>query len=242
MHAGRYKGTAFGLVWLLLAASCADLTGGAAPATDASAEADSPAGETDALAETDTTASTDAGGQIDTKTQDSGLDVALPKPPADIAPASGECDGKWFKVTGVSDGDTFYIDGEEKGVRLAGIDTPEVQHNGAGVANCGGEAAKTQLDTWLKYGVQVCLLQDPAQNYDTFGRKVRYVYVHLFGKPTLLNTKMLQLGHARVFTEYAQKLKMYGALLEHEAYAKDNAIGGWSACAGDCWWTGKKCP
>lgn len=249
MHARRYRGTVVGLAWLLLT-SCADLTSGAAPATDALAEADSPAGATDALAAgtdslamTDTAASTDAVGQTDAKTQDSGPDVALPKPPADLAPAGGECDGKWFKVTGISDGDTFYIDGEEKGVRLAGIDTPEILHNGAGVANCGGEAAKSQLGAWLQYGVQVCLVQDPAQNYDPFGRKVRYVYVKLFGKDTLLNTKMLQLGHARVFTEYAKKLKLYSAFLEHEAYAKNNAIGGWSACAGDCWWTGKEpCP
>jgi endonuclease YncB( thermonuclease family) len=147
-------------------------------------------------------------------------------------------------VTGVSDGDTFYIKDEDKGVRLVGIDTPEVIHNdGSGSANCGGEAAKAQVSAWLQYGVSVCLIQDPSQNYDTFGRKVRYVYFNLFGKPTLLNAKLLQLGHARVFDEYAKKLKLKDALYQHQEYARTYGVGGWGACANDCWWTDKKpCP
>ena len=255
MYVRQHLKTRLGLVWLLLATSCADLTSSAPLATDTTGDGDIAAGATDTagstdaafatdtVASTDTAAATDAVAYTDVKTPDNGPDVPLPKPPADIAPAAGECEGKWFKVTGVADGDTFYIDGEEKGVRLVGIDTPEVLHNGVGVANCGGEAAKSQLAAWLQYGVQVCLAADIQQDTDTFRRQVRYVYVKLFGKDTLLNTKLLQLGHARVFTEYAKKLKLYSAFLEHEGYAKENAIGGWSACAGDCWWTGKKpCP
>ncbi len=225
--------------------SCADLaTSTGTPGIDTVQTAtDSVSGATDAQTNA-TDAAVDTAKGTDATVQEVGPDVKLPPAPADLSPQAGECEGKWFIVTGVSDGDTFYIKDEDKGVRLAGIDTPEVIHNdGSGTANCGGEAAKAQLGAWLAYGVQVCLIQDPAQNYDSFGRKVRYVYVNLFGKPTLLNTKLLQLGQARIFTEYASKLKLNAAFKEHEAYAKTNAVGGWSSCAGDCWWTGKKpCP
>lgn len=66
-------------------------------------------------------------------------------------------------------------DGSTERVRLLGIDTPELAHDGD-AAQCGGEEAADRLAELLPEGTPVQLLSDSrADDEDRYGRLLRYV-------------------------------------------------------------------
>ncbi|WP_299306195.1 thermonuclease family protein [uncultured Brachybacterium sp.] len=83
-----------------------------------------------------------------------------------------------YTVAYVIDGDTIDVtdpEGETQRVRLLGINTPEVAHDGD-AGQCGGEAAADQLEELLPEGAAVELVSDDhADSEDRYGRLLRYV-------------------------------------------------------------------
>lgn len=93
-------------------------------------------------------------------------------PLREAAPADG------YTVDYVIDGDTIDVAGPNGGterVRLLGINTPELAHDGQ-AAQCGGEEAADQLTELLPEGTPVQLHTDfGADDEDRYGRLLRYV-------------------------------------------------------------------
>ncbi|MGO1312900.1 MAG: thermonuclease family protein [Brachybacterium sp.] len=79
----------------------------------------------------------------------------------------------------VIDGDTIDVTGSGGGkpqrVRVLGINTPEVAHQGQS-AQCGGDEASKQLEKLLPKGTEVELIGDSrSDDEDRYGRLLRYV-------------------------------------------------------------------
>lgn len=78
----------------------------------------------------------------------------------------------------VLDGDTIEVagpDGDRRRVRLLGINTPEIPHDGES-GQCGGEAAAEQLRALLPEGTPVQLIGDPEVDDEyRYGHLLRYV-------------------------------------------------------------------
>lgn len=78
----------------------------------------------------------------------------------------------------VIDGDTINVTndlGESLRVRVLGINTPEVAHEGE-AAQCGGDEAAAQLEKLLPEGTDVALIEDSrSDDEDRYGRLLRYV-------------------------------------------------------------------
>lgn len=93
-------------------------------------------------------------------------------PLREAAPADG------YTVDYVIDGDTIDVagpDGSTERVRLLGINTPELAHDGQ-AAQCGGEEAADLLTELLPEGTPVQLVSDShADDEDRYGRLLRYV-------------------------------------------------------------------
>ncbi|MDN5685855.1 MAG: thermonuclease family protein [Brachybacterium sp.] len=83
-----------------------------------------------------------------------------------------------YAVAYVIDGDTIEVtgpEGETQRVRLLGINTPEVAHDGD-AGQCGGEKATEQLEELLPEGTAVQLVTDDrADDEDRYDRLLRYV-------------------------------------------------------------------
>lgn len=93
-------------------------------------------------------------------------------PLREAAPADG------YTVDYVIDGDTIDVagpDGSTDRVRLLGINTPELAHDGQ-AAQCGGEEAADRLAELLPEGTPVQLLSDSrTDDEDRYSRLLRYV-------------------------------------------------------------------
>lgn len=116
------------------------------------------------------------------------------------------------KVVGISDGDTITLLTAEKKeikIRLAEIDTPES-------AQPYGSRAKQQLSDLIFNKVATIIQND----IDRYGRVVGKVYV----EGTYINARMIELGAAWVYRQYAKDQKLY--LLED--IARKKKIGLWS--------------
>ena len=88
-------------------------------------------------------------------------------------------------VTKVIDGDTIWIENEEK-VRLVGVNTPELRQRGY-------DEAKNYTIVMVK-NKQVCLDIDNAKPKDRFGRTLAIVYIN----GTNLNRELLRNRYAKV--------------------------------------------
>jgi micrococcal nuclease len=93
-------------------------------------------------------------------------------------------------VTNVVDGDT--IDVDQTRIRLALVDTPELDEEGY-------EQAKQFTSSLCLVGSQVVVDQDDGQLQDAFGRMVAKVAC---SDNKNLNAELLRNGHAVAFTEY----------------------------------------
>lgn len=109
------------------------------------------------------------------------------------SPADTEEESRTVAVEYVIDGDTIVVDGGER-VRLLGIDTPEVAHDGSKAEPCGDEAT-AMIEDALE-GATVTLTSDEAQpSQDRYGRTLAYVEVG----GTDLSAQLLEAGLADLY-------------------------------------------
>ncbi len=132
-------------------------------------------------------------------------------------------------VEAVVDGDTVdvVVAGRHERVRLLGIDTPEVAHDGA-PPECFGPEASELTRSLLPVGSEVRLERDVVGR-DDFGRLLAYVYRSDVG--LLVNEELVARGYAEVL-----RIEPNGLLHERfvrAARAAERAgLGLWTACGG----------
>ena len=126
-------------------------------------------------------------------------------------------------VLWVSDGDTINVarpGGGEEGIRLIGIDTPEV----FGEVECGGPEASAAMKK-LAVG-RVRVTTDPTQDLrDRYGRLLAYVNKG----PVDLGRLMIARGLASVYV-YDDYFKRFGIYNRAENRATDADRGSWKHC------------
>ncbi len=132
----------------------------------------------------------------------------------------------YYKVTHVSDGDTFSVEmaGKTETVRLIGIDTPETKDPRKPV-QCFGKVASDKAKELLT-GKAVRLEADPANSdRDKYRRLLRYAYLP---DGTMINQYMVQNGFAFAYTIFPNsKLDLFRAW-EHEAHQAGRGL--WAGC------------
>ena len=105
---------------------------------------------------------------------------------------------KFFPVTKIVDGDTFWIDnGTQKGlkIRLIGIDAPETRKSFKKEIGYYGKESQAYL-TKLLSNKKVRLVSD-VQPLDQYGRTLSYVYLE---DGTFVNAELLKNGYAVLMT------------------------------------------
>lgn len=141
------------------------------------------------------------------------------------APAEG------YAVAYVIDGDTIEVMGPEGGtqrVRLLGINTPEVAHDGD-AGQCGGEEATEQLEELLPEGIAVQLVTDGrADDEDRYGRLLRYVETE---DGTDAGATLIAEGYAYAWAPASepdpQRMNDYATAT---AAARGDGAGAWADC------------
>lgn len=133
----------------------------------------------------------------------------------------------FYKVTYISDGDTFSVsmDGHEEKVRLIGVDTPEtVKPNSP--TECFGKAASDFAKQTLS-GKTVRLEADPInQNRDRYDRLLRYAYLE---DGTLFNATLISQGYGFAYLSFPfSKADEFQQL---QTNARKSNLGVWS---GEC--------
>ena len=129
-----------------------------------------------------------------------------------------------YKVLWVTDGDTIAvkIDGEERSVRMIGVDTPESVHWDASKNVPEGKVASDYTKKLLS-GKTVYLEYD-VEREDKYGRTLAYVY--LDDQKTMVEEKLLSDGMAQVMTiQPNSKYSLRFTLLQQEARLK--RVGFW---------------
>ena len=132
------------------------------------------------------------------------------------------------RVTYVIDGDTVVVrldSGESEHVRLIGIDTPEIGHDGR-PGECFGAAA-SRLTRRLALGHRVSL-EPGRERRDRYDRLLAYVQVT--GGPDDLERTLLSRGAARTLA-IAPNIDRAAAYDEVERAARRAGRGLWGACA-----------
>jgi len=105
---------------------------------------------------------------------------------------------KFFPVTKVIDGDTFWVDdGSEKGfkIRMIGVDAPESRNVFNKVIGYYGQESKNFMTTLLT-GKNVRLECD-IDSLDQYGRTLAYVYLQ---DGTFVNAELVKQGYAMIMT------------------------------------------
>lgn len=132
--------------------------------------------------------------------------------------------GERATVTEIVDGDTVRVllEGEERTVRLIGIDAPERGHPTRPVEFLGAEAAATLSS--LCAGNPV-ILETDREDSDEYGRLLRYL---VLPPPDgrLVNLEMVRKGYARVMTRYPFSRK--SDFLREEERARREGAGVWA--------------
>lgn len=130
-------------------------------------------------------------------------------------PQKSSCLGNTLCLTStvqtIVDGDTIYVEGYK--IRLSLTNTPEKNEVGFSEAT---EFTKNLCSI----GSTIVIDQDDKQPYDVYGRLVGKVYCN--GK--LLNSELLQSGHANILTQYCSKSEFSG-----ESWAQQYGCGSKSA-------------
>ncbi|MDX5321544.1 MAG: thermonuclease family protein [Bacteroidota bacterium] len=132
---------------------------------------------------------------------------------------------RWFPVTQVIDGDTFWInDGSEKWkkVRFIGIDCPETRKTRKKEVGYYGKEAKEYVQKRLN-GQSVRLEFDVDQT-DQYGRLLAYVYLK---DGTFLNAELVEMGFAEVMT-IPPNVAHADEFIGLQKHARGNRIGMWS--------------
>lgn len=128
-----------------------------------------------------------------------------------------------YKVERIVDGDTIVVskNGEEKTIRLIGIDTPELNFTGDGAADPFGIAALDYAKSML-IGKNVELEMD-VQETDQYGRLLAYVWID----GIMLNKLLLEQGIAKVAT-YPPNVKYADEFMSIQQRAMEQKLGIWS--------------
>ena len=124
-----------------------------------------------------------------------------------------------IELARIIDGDTVIvkINGEEKSVRLIGIDTPEKNE-------CFEKEATEKLKTLIE-NKKIKLEADNSQDdKDKYGRLLRYIYLE---NGTLVNKKLIEEGAAKEYT-YKIAYKFQAEFKETEKMAKEKKMGIWA--------------
>lgn len=132
------------------------------------------------------------------------------------------------KVERVIDGDTFIysLNGEQKTVRLLGIDTPEVVDPRKPV-ECFGKQASAKTHSLLD-GQEVRLEVDPTANeHDKYLREMRYVYL---ADGTFVNRYLVANGYALSTPDYLFIFRDEFVNLEKEASINQKGLWDPEAC------------
>ena len=128
-------------------------------------------------------------------------------------------------VTKVVDGDTIHV-GKEK-IRLIGINTPEIAHQGQ-PTQCFGLEAKEFLESKVM-NKKVVLENDPqTDEVDKYGRSLRYVSVD----GELINRELVRQGYAFAYTRFKAMRRDEFKQLENEARAAKRGL--WAVCNVTC--------
>ena len=142
-------------------------------------------------------------------------------------PASS--DVVWL-VTKVVDGDTIWVEGEGKRlkVRLIGVDTPETVHPTKEVECYGSESSDFAKETLS--GTQVAIVTDASQGeVDKYGRTLAYVFLP---DGQLFQELLVSGGYAYEYT-FDQPYKYRDLLIEVEKQARLNGAGLWTKCSNE---------
>ncbi len=140
---------------------------------------------------------------------------------------SGGAEAKRAVVTGIADGDTIEVRVGDRieGVRLVGIDTPEVYFG----KECGGAGASRSIGRMLDRGDGVRLIRDRSQeNRDRYGRLLRYVERR--GRD--LGRRQVRKGRATVYV-YESPFGRLASYQRAKRAAKARDRGVWGRCDGD---------
>ncbi|MDN5654810.1 MAG: thermonuclease family protein [Kocuria sp.] len=136
-----------------------------------------------------------------------------------------------YAIAYVIDGDTLEVtdpDGATQRVRLLGINTPEVAHEGQ-AAQCGGEEASMQLAELLPEGTAVQLVTDArADAEDRYGRLLRYVETE---NGTDAGRALITEGYAYAWAPSSEpEPERMGDYEDSTAAARTAGTGSWSTC------------
>jgi micrococcal nuclease len=131
-----------------------------------------------------------------------------------------------YKVVKVDDGDTVVVDwnGQNRTIRLIGMDTPEVVDPRKPV-QCFGAEASAQGHKLLE-NQNIKIETDPAVGeLDKYGRTLGYVFLP---DGSLYNQVMINDGYAHEYTYNKQSYKYQAQFKAAEAEAKTAQKGFWS--------------
>ena len=141
---------------------------------------------------------------------------------------NGAASGLSGQVTYVIDGDTVVVrldsGGESVHVRLIGIDTPEIAHDGRPGECFGSRASRLARRLALRRQVR---LEPGRERHDRYGRLLAYVRV--VGGPDDLERTLLAAGAARTLA-IAPNTDRAAAYAEVERAAHRAGRGLWGAC------------
>lgn len=130
-----------------------------------------------------------------------------------------------YDVVRVVDGDTVVLDisGEEKTVRLIGVDAPESVHPDESRNSEDGKIASEWMSQYLS-DKKVYIEYDKEMT-DNYGRTLGYLY--LDDGITMVQDELLKSGYATILT-IAPNVKYAEKFAEIEQEAKDNKAGFWT--------------
>lgn len=162
----------------------------------------------------------------------------LPKPPIPLLFPSSQT----TTISFVHDGDTIYSQDIKAGIRLIGINAPEVKGYTSQTDKCGALESTEKLKN-LILGKQVVLVEDKLDKVDAYGRLLRYVYLcrgDLYGRLgrtqgaplqncTDINLEMLKSGLAEE-NAYRKKFEKEKEYIAAQKTAKENKLGNWKIC------------
>lgn len=132
-----------------------------------------------------------------------------------------------WDVVRVSDGDTIVVrqtDGQEKKLRLCGVDSPEIKHGKQPGQPLGIEAKANLQRLVNEVGDRV--LVTPVES-DRYGRTVAEVFSSKNGIEKNFNSEQVLVGLAIVYPQYVKKCPNGDVFLKAEAIAQSNHAGFW---------------
>lgn len=165
--------------------------------------------------------SADGGSTMETLSPAASSEPSGFEPPAPAQPSPALAA---YPVHAVVDGDTLHVDldGQDKTVRVIGIDAPET-------SECWGDDA-TSAATALLAGASVQLVADPTQaDTDQYDRLLRYVQLP---DGTDLGSKMISDGNAYEYT-YDVPYQKQASYQNFQSAAAANGNGAWGATTCD---------